>query len=237
MVRDHQDIHVVVLGRDTLALTEPPSTLHDHRVSLSVHDDVLGALLAFPELAPDAVVVPTALSGIDIPALVSAISGVGRRPCLVTWAPTDGPATAVTACLSAGALALLPPRASVRQLLGALTAAGVTAHEQPVLQVGELTVDLAGLVARRGPHRCQLNLGQTALLEALARAYPRAVGREELMATLGLSGTPHTLTQAVTRLRRHLRTLELEWDPVVFVPGGGYRLVGSAASTLSDSRV
>ena len=49
MVRDHQDIHVVVLGRDTLALTEPPSTLHDHRVSLSVHDDVLGALLAFPE--------------------------------------------------------------------------------------------------------------------------------------------------------------------------------------------
>lgn len=234
MVRDHQDVHVVVLGRDTLSLTEPLSTLHDYRVALSVHEDVLAALLAFPDLAPDAVVVPTTLPGIDVTALVSAISGAGKRPCFVTWAPTTGPTTMVAACLSAGALALLPPRVSVRELLTALNAAGVVAHEQPVLQIGELSLDLAGLVARRGPERCQLNLGQAALLEALARAHPHAVGRDELMATLGLTGRPHTLTQAVTRLRRQLRTLDLGWDPVAFVPGGGYRLV-AAPPVLSEA--
>lgn len=228
MVRDHQDIHVVVLGRDTLSLTEPASALHDYRVSLSVHEDVLAALIAFPVLAPDAVVLPTTLPGMDVSALVAAISGVGKRPCFITWTPAEGPSTGVTACLSAGALALLPPRVSVRELLTALNAAGVVAHEEPLLRVGELTLDLAGLVARRGPQRCQLNLGQAALLEALARAYPHAVGRDELMTTLGLTGRPHTLTQAVTRLRRQLRTLRLEWDPVAFVPGGGYRLVGSS---------
>lgn len=234
MVRDHQDIHVVVLGRDTLSLTEPTCILHDHRVALSVHEDVLAALLAFPELAPDAVVVPTTLPGVDVTALVKAISGVGR-PCFLTWGPAAGPPSTVAATLAAGACALLPPQVSVRQLLCALTAAGVVGHEEPVRRIGEITLDLAGLVARRGAQRCQLNLGQAALLEALARAYPRAVGRDELMATLGLSGQPHTLTQAVTRLRRQLRTLSLEWDPVVFVPGGGYRLVGSA-DVLSEAR-
>lgn len=235
MVRDHQDIHVVVLGRDTLCLTEPASTLHDHRVALSVHEDVLAALLAFPQLAPDAVVMPATLPGVEVTALVTAISGVGR-PCFVTWGPEAGPPQTAAAALAAGAHALLPPEVTVRTLLAALRAAGVVAHEEPVLQVGEITLDLAGLVARRGARRCQLNVGQAALLEALFRAAPHAVGRDELMATLGLTGRPHTLTQAVTRLRRQLRTLGLEWDPVAFVPGGGYRLVGSAAA-LSETSV
>jgi two-component system, OmpR family, response regulator MtrA len=228
MVRDHQDVHVLVLGQGTLSVTEPASALRDHRVALSVHEDALAALLAFPELAPDAVVVPTALPGIDVTALISAISGAGNRPCFVSWAPEQGSTTTVTACLSAGARGLLPPRITVRELVTALHVAGVVAHEEPVLQVGELTVDLAGLVARHGPQRCQLNPGQAALLEALARAHPHPVSRDELMATLGLTGRPHTLTQAVTRLRRQLRGLRLAWDPVEFVPGGAYRLVGSS---------
>jgi DNA-binding response OmpR family regulator len=238
MVHDHQDIHVVVLGQGTLALSDPAGVLHDHRVALSVHEDALAALLAFPELCPDAVIVPTILPGIDVTALISAISNVGNRPCFVSWAPEQGSPTRVIACLSAGARGLLPPRVSVRDLVTALHAAGVVAHEQPLLQVGELTIDLPGLVARHGPQRCQLNPTQATLLEALARAYPHAVGRGELMAALGLTGSPHTLTQAVTRLRRRLRTLRLEWDPVAFVAGGGYRLVGSAsARTCPDPPV
>ncbi|MCA1783227.1 MAG: winged helix-turn-helix domain-containing protein [Intrasporangiaceae bacterium] len=142
----------------------------------------------------------------------------------------------VTACLSAGARGLLPPRITVRELITALHVAGVVAHEERSLQVGELTIDLAGLVVRHGTQRCQLNPGQAALLEALARAHPHAVSRDGLMATLGLTGRPHTLTQAVTRLRRQLRTLRLDWDPVEFVHGGGYRLVASAPA-LSETSV
>lgn len=234
MVRDHQDVHVVVLGQGTLSLTEPASVLHDYRVAMSVHEDALAALLTFPELAPDAVVVPTTLPGIDVTALVSAISRVGNRPCFVSWAPEQGSTAMVTACLSAGALGLLPPRITVRELITALHVAGVVSHEERALQIGELTIDLAGLVAWHGPQRCQLNPPQATLLEALARAYPHAVSRDELMAKLGLTGAPRTLTQAVTRLRRQLRTLPLHWDPVEFVPGGAYRLVASAPA-LSES--
>ena len=236
MVRDHQDVHVVVLGQGTLSLTEPASVLRDHRVALSVHEDALAALLTFPELAPDAVVVPTTLPGIDVAALVTAISGVGNRPCFVTWAPEQGSTATVTACLSAGARGLLPPRITVRELVTALHVAGVVAHEERAMQVGELTLDLAGLVARHGTQRCQLNPSQAALLEALARAHPHAVSRDELMVTLGMTGRPHTLTQAVTRLRRQLRALHLGWDPVEFVHGGGYRLVASSPA-LTESRV
>lgn len=224
----------MVLGRDTLTLSEPESLLHDHRVAVSVLEDPIAALLAFADLAADAVVVPTVLPGIDVPALVAAISGAGNRPCFVAWSPERESQAGATASLAAGACGLLPPRVTVRELVSALHVAGVVAHQEPLLQLGELIVDVAGLVVRHGPRRCQLNPAQAALLEALARAHPHAVGREELMVTLGLTGRPHTLTQAVTRLRRHLRELELGWDPVEFV-SGGYRLV-TTAPVLAESR-
>jgi DNA-binding response OmpR family regulator len=223
-VTDRGEVHVLVLGRDTLRLTEPASLLEDHRVVLSVSADPLAALLTFPDLAPDAVVVPVALPHVDVTSLVAVVSTLTDRPCFVSWSPDQGATAVVKACLTAGARGLLPPLVSVRELVTALQIGGAVPHHDPVVEIGQLCIDLPGLVVQRGGRRTRLTPAQASLLDALARGYPDPVERERLMASLDLTGRPHALTQAVTRLRRRLRSLGLDWDPVAFVDGGGYRL-------------
>jgi DNA-binding response OmpR family regulator len=223
-VTGRSEVHVLVLGHDTLRLTEPERLLEDHRIVLSVSEDPLAALLSFPDLAPDAVVVPAMLPHVDVSSLVAVVSRLAGRPCFVSWSPSEGATAVVKACLSAGALGLLPPRVTVRELVTALHVAGVVARQGPVVEIGQLCIDLPGLVVQRGGRRTRLTHAQASLLDALARGYPDPVERERLMASLDLTGRPHALTQAVTRLRRRLRSLGLDWDPVAFVDGGGYRL-------------
>jgi DNA-binding response OmpR family regulator len=225
------EVHVLVLGRDTLLLTEPARLLEDHRVVLSVSEDPLAALLTFPDLAPDAVVVPVTLPHVDVISLVAAVSTLTDRPCFVSWSPAQGATAVVTACLGAGARGLLPPMVSVRELVTALQIGGVVPHHDPVVEIGQLCIDLPGLVVQRGGRRTRLTPAQASLLDALARGYPEPVERERLMTTLGLTGRPQALTQAVTRLRRRLRSLDLDWDPVAFVDGGGYRLTPTPAAS------
>lgn len=93
-----------------------------------------------------------------------------------------------------------------------------------MLRAGPITLDLNGLTVHHGSARAQLSPTLTSLLEVLLRSYPEPVDQAELVAILELNSTL-TLRQTVVRLRKRLRSIGVDSNPVAHSRDGCYRLV------------
>jgi DNA-binding response OmpR family regulator len=93
----------------------------------------------------------------------------------------------------------------------------------PVLEAGDLQLDSARRLARRGGARLDLSAKEFAVLELLMGAHGAVISSEELLARAwdeAADPFSNVVKVTVSRLRRKLG----EPDPIETVQGGGYRI-------------
>ncbi len=108
----------------------------------------------------------------------------------------------------------------------ALLRRGPAREEAAELRSGDVALDLAARVARRGVTRLVLTAREFALLETLVRASGRPVSREDLVTRAfgeGFEGFDRTVDAHVMNLRRKLEEDPSQPRRVVTVFGVGYR--------------
>ena len=218
------EIRVIVLGHDTVSLTNDADTLRGFGLEVVLEHDPLAWLVTMPDSRPDVVILPLQLRSVQVEALIRTISGASRTRCLVVWCPGEEAAATIERCLDAGAFGLLPPRLSGRELAQVLSVAGIHRERTPMLRAGSIGLDLDGLTVHHAAFRSQLSPALAALLEVLIRAHPDAVDQDELVDRLRLRSTL-TLRQAIVRLRKRLRGIGVQGNPVAYMREGRYRLV------------
>jgi DNA-binding response OmpR family regulator len=217
------EVRVLILGQETVTLTDGPQTLRSLGLEVTLHADPLAGLVAMTESRPHVVILPLQTDAVQVDALIRTITAAGWARCLVVWAPGDEATTRIERCLDAGASGLLPPLVSGRELAQLLSIAGLPKDPSPVLRAGGVTLDLGGLTVHREGSWSQLSPALARLLESLMRAHPEPVDQGELVVRLGLSSTL-ALRQTVVRLRKRLRSIGVSANPIAHSRDGRYRL-------------
>jgi two-component system, OmpR family, KDP operon response regulator KdpE len=191
--------------------------------------DGAGALRAAAERAPDVVVLDLGLPDLDGAEVIAGIRGWSPVPILVLSARTGSGEK--VAALDAGADDYVTKPFGMDELLARLRAAvrrGASAPPaEPVLRLGELTVDLQAKRVLRGAEPVHLTPTEWGILEMLAGHRGKLVGQRELLRQVWgpqYEGNTHYLRVYVAQLRR-----KLEPDPahpryLHTEPGMGYRL-------------
>lgn len=211
-------------------------------IELTACSSGLAALLSIGEAAPDAVIVPTDLAGVDLLDFVDAVTAWSDAAVIVgIGADPDGPNAAYTA-LERGARGLvsLPLTASALAMATVNLSLGLGAHAHAdVLTVGALRLDRGALRATVGTATAQLTLRQMQTLQYLMNEAPRFVSLEELARDVD-PGSPvriASMKTAMSRLRRALTDASVPANIIQVSRGTGYRVDGSigAAGNPSDS--
>jgi DNA-binding response OmpR family regulator len=127
--------------------------------------------------------------------------------------------------LGLGADAYLPKPFAFAELVARVRALARRAQPAlpPVLEAGDLQLDSARRLARRGGARLDLSAKEFAVLELLMGAHGAVISSEELLARAwdeAADPFSNVVKVTVSRLRRKLG----EPDPIETVQGGGYRI-------------
>ena len=203
-------------------------TVQGYLVTLAA--DGATALRAAAEWHPDVVVLDLGLPDLDGAEVIAGIRGWSPVPILVLSARTDSGEK--VAALDAGADDYVTKPFGMDELLARLRAAvrraaGTAVPGDPVVRLGELTVDLAAKRVLRGTESVHLTPTEWGILETLAEHRGVLVGQRELLRRVWgpqYEDNTNYLRVYVAQLRR-----KLEPDParpryLITEPGMGYRL-------------
>jgi len=224
-----------------LVVDDEPQILRALRTSLrgagyevDTADSAEGALTALALNPPDAVILDLVLP-----------DGTGTDVCreLRTWSSVPvivlsvvGDETEKVAALDAGADDYVTKPFGIDELLARLRAAmrRVETAPEPVIEIGELRIDLEKRAVSVGGTPVQLTPHEFALLRVLARNPGKLLTHAALLREVwgrGYGEESHYLHVYVSQLRR-----KLEPDParpryILTEPGAGYRLADPALRT------
>ncbi|GAA1849057.1 response regulator [Pseudonocardia ailaonensis] len=229
---DTGPVHVLVVDDDPQIARALRINLaaHGHQVTLAA--DGATALRAAADRAPDVVVLDLGLPDLDGTDVIAGIRGWSAVPIVVLSARAD-PAEKV-AVLDAGADDYVTKPFGMAELLARLRAAArraatVPGPGEPVVEIGELTVDLAAKRVRRGDDEVHLTPTEWGIVEMLVAHRGKLVGQRELLRHVWgpqYEDRANYLRVYLAQLRR-----KLERDPahprhLITEPGMGYRLDG-----------
>ncbi|SDH22295.1 response regulator [Pseudonocardia oroxyli] len=219
-----------------LVVDDDPAIARALRINLTAQGydvvsaaDGASALRAAADRHPDVVVLDLGLPDLDGADVIAGIRGWSPVPILVLSARTDSGEK--VAALDAGADDYVTKPFGMDELLARLRAAvrrGTAAPAaEPVLTLGELTVDLQAKRVRRGAETVHLTPTEWGILEMLAEHRGKLVGQRELLRRVWgpqYEDNRHYLRVYLAQLRR-----KLEPDPahprfLHTEAGMGYRL-------------
>jgi two-component system KDP operon response regulator KdpE len=180
----------------------------------TAHPDVVLLDLGLPDLA-----------GLDV---IAGVRGWSRVPIVVLSARQLGDDK--VAALDAGADDYVTKPFAMNELLARLRAAVRRARpgedEEPVVEAGDLRIDLARRVVSRSGHDVRLTPTEWALLEVLVRHRGRLVGRQQLLHEVwgpAYSSETNYLRVYTAQLRRKLEADPAHPRHILTHPGAGYR--------------
>lgn len=199
-------------------------------LSLDYVADPVTTLLALESLAPDALVVPTDVVGISVPALVQGVRLWSELPVVVVLGQ-DATAAAVAAeAIAAGCHGLVSvplTTAGLAARIGEVLGRQVQSRTRGVLALPGLQIDLDAMrVLAPGGREVTLSSLQFACLVRLVRTAPTFLSTEELGDELGILGAnaDERTRRVVFRLRRRLIEAGCATDLLENVRGQGYRV-------------
>jgi two-component system KDP operon response regulator KdpE len=222
---------VLVVDDEPQLLRALSINLRARGYDVSLAADGRQALAAAAAAPPDLVVLDLGLPDLDGVEVIGGLRGWTSVPILVLSGRSDS--TDKVQALDAGADDYVTKPFGMDELLARLRAMsrrGVPVEEAPVVQVGDVTVDLAARRVHRtvDGHECDVRLTPTEwhLLEVLVRNPGRLLGQRQLLAEVwgpGYENAQGNLRLYMAQLRR-----KLEPDPsrprhLVNEPGMGYR--------------
>lgn len=178
---------------------------------------------------PDLVILDLGLPDIDGMDVLHALRGWSSVPVLVLSARRGS--TDKVQALDGGADDFVTKPFGMEELLARIRAATRRASpevDQPVIETGAFTVDLALRRVTRQGQEVRLTPTEWRILEILARNLGRIVGRRELLRELRgphLDTETHYLRVYLAQLRAKLEPDPSRPQHLVTEPGVGYRLV------------
>lgn len=219
-----------------LIIDDEPQILRALRINLSARGyEVVtaatgsGALRAAAEARPDVVVLDLGLPDIDGLDVLAGLRGWNDIPVIVLSARSDS--AEKVAALDAGADDYVTKPFGMDEFLARLRAAvrrgaASTDVDEPVVETGSFTVDLAAKKVIRNGIEVHLTPTEWGMLEMLVRNRGKLVGREELLKEVwgpSYAKETHYLRVYLAQLRR-----KLEDDPshprhLLTEAGMGYR--------------
>ncbi|MCB7136237.1 response regulator [Cellulosimicrobium marinum] len=224
-------------GNRVLVVDDDPGLLRAMAITLRVHGwDVTTAATgragidAAAAAHPDVVLLDLGLpdvSGLDV---ITAVRGWSRVPIIVLSARQLGDDK--VDALDAGADDYVTKPFAMPELMARLRAAvrrstqDTGADDEPVVEAGDLRVDLARREVTRAGQAVRLTPTEWALLELLVRHRGRVVGREQLLRDVwGPTAVrdTHYLRVYVAQLRRKLEPDPASPRHLLTTPGMGYR--------------
>lgn len=219
---------VLVVDDDTGLAGALSINLRAHGWDVTVAQTGTEALDAAASSRPDVVVLDLGLP--DVPGLevIEGIRGWSRVPIVVLSARQLGDDK--VDALDAGADDYVTKPFAMNELLARLRAAVRRAQpvdgDEPVVEAGELVIDLARRTVTRAGEEVRLSPTEWGLLEVLVRNRGRMVGRQQLLHDVwgpAYSSETNYLRVYSAQLRR-----KLERDParprhIITHPGAGYR--------------
>ena len=197
------------------------------------------AMAAFREARPDLVLLDLMLPGMDGIDVCRAIRAESGVPIVMLTAKTD--TVDVVVGLESGAddyvMKPFKPKELIARVRARLRRRDEQGQEQ--LGVGDLVIDVAGHVVRRGERQLTLTPLEFDLLVALARKPWQVFSREVLLREVW--GYQHSADTRLVNVHVQRLRSKIERDPehpeiVVTVRGVGYK-AGSAASGESEPRL
>ncbi|MCW2781641.1 MAG: kdpE [Marmoricola sp.] len=215
-----------------LVVDDEPAILRTLAIGLRAHGhDVLTAadgrtaLDAIREDDPDLVILDLGLPDLSGVEVLKQLRSWTRLPVIVLSARTES--TDKVEALDVGADDYVTKPFGMDELLARIRAAGRRAGaDQPVLDTGDLHIDLAARQVRRGGAAVRLTPTEWGLLELLVRTPGRLVSQKELLHEVW--GPAYD--RETNYLRVYIGTLrkKLEADPahprhLITEPGMGYR--------------
>jgi len=218
-----------------LVVDDDPQILRALRIALTAHGyhvrtaaDGAEGLRAAAE-HPGVVVLDLGLPDLDGTDVIKNVRGWSDVPIIVLSARTDS--TDKVQALDVGADDYVTKPFGMDELLARLRAAlrrAATTEDEPVVDAGDFTIDLAAKRVRRGGTDVHLTPTEWSIVETLARNHGRLVGRRELLR--GVWGPAYH--NETNYLRVYLAQLRRKLEPepgrprhLITEPGMGYRLV------------
>ncbi len=181
-------------------------------------------------LSPDLVLVDLGLPDLDGKEVIAAIRSWSRVPILVLSVRSSE--AEIIAALDAGADDYVTKPFAAGELfarLRALTRRKGSPEAQPaVLIFGEIEIDLAQHLVRRGSEKLNLTRKEFEVLALLARNAGRLLSHRDLLETIwgpAHLGDAHYLRIVISHLREKLGDNALEPRLIITEPGIGYRMV------------
>ncbi|MBD8079711.1 winged helix-turn-helix domain-containing protein [Cellulosimicrobium arenosum] len=223
-------------GNRVLVVDDDPGLLRAMAITLRVHGwDVTTAATgragtdAAVTAHPDVVLLDLGLPDVSGLEVIAAVRGWSRVPIIVLSARQLGDDK--IDALDAGADDYVTKPFAMPELMARLRAAvRRSAHEpgedEPVVEAGDLHVDLARREVSRGGEVVRLTPTEWALLELLVRHRGRVVAREQMLREVwGPAATrdTHYLRVYVAQLRRKLEDDPASPRHLLTAPGMGYR--------------
>ncbi|CAN5468092.1 response regulator [soil metagenome] len=224
-----------------LIADDDPQILRALRITLTARgyevttaSDGTAALDAAAATHPDLVVVDLGMPGLTGIEVIEALRGWTTVPILVVSGRTES--WDKVEALDAGADDYVTKPFAADELLArirALSRRTPTAGEEPVVEFGDVTVDLAARVARRAGTVVRLTPTEWRLLEVLLRNPGRLVTRETLLTEVW--GPQYTNDTGYLRLYLSQLRKKLEAEPskpryLITEAGMGYRFVADRSS-------
>lgn len=223
-----EPVHVLVVDDDPALARAMKINLEARGYRVTTTPDAASALRAVTELDVDLVLLDLGLPDRDGLDVVVGVRGWSQVPIVVLSArhTTDDKVEA----LDAGADDYVTKPFEMHELLARIRAAlrhSASEPTSPVLEVGELVVDLRRSTVTRAGEVVRLTPKEWALLEVLARRPGELVTQAELLAEVwgpGYERETHYLRVYLATLRRKLEPEPAHPRHLLTEPGRGYRL-------------
>ena len=221
---------VLVVDDDLQILRALRINLTAHGYDVTVADSGGAALRAAAAAQPEVVVLDLGLPDLDGTEVIAGLRGWSAVPIIVLSARADS-GDKVRA-LDAGADDYVTKPFGMAELLARLRAAVRRAtsagpDDAPVVEVGDLRIDLAAKRVSRAGAEVHLTPTEWGILELLARHRGKLVGQRELLRTVwgpAYSTETNYLRVYLAQLRRKLEPEPSRPRYLITEPGMGYRL-------------
>jgi DNA-binding response OmpR family regulator len=222
--------HLLVIEDDPQIRSAVIRALGDRGHAVSSAPDAMTGLREAVDTSPDLVVLDLGLPDLDGTELLRMLRAVSQVPVIVATARDED--TMVVRALDAGADDYIVKPYSAEQLDARIravlrrTAAGDA--DDPVLRVGELSIDTRARVATLAERELELSPREFDLLAYLAASPDRVVTKKELLTEvwrLPYGGADKTVDVHLSWLRRKLGETAQQPRFIITVRGVGVKLV------------